>query len=284
MTNTYEQHIRDTVYGTLLHLNFLNESEFSIQEIRDIFGINNTKQLNEDAQSDIDTEVYAQGIITDLMKEFNKRIREFLTNNKPFNPIFEIEGIKFGFQQFDQERFSSLPENQEVFILCDLLHLWTFQNIKYIKHEIIHCLDARRVKDKNAIKSTLDKKGMEYYTAPFEYNALSHEFFQEILENIIEDCEKQGINPRDYFSNKRALANFISATMTAVCENLNDEYHTFLASLPENMQRRIFNRAYAILEKELFESIKDITVACNESNSKIFMENLIESILSKGEK
>lgn len=280
--NTYEQHIRDTVYGTLLKLNFLDESVFSIEDIRNILGLNNNIVLTEDAQKDIDTELYAQNIVLELMKEYNKRIHDALISNKPLNLIFDIEGIKFGFQQSDKKRYSSLPEKQEVFILDDLLNIWNSNNIKAIKHEVIHCLDVRRVKDKKAISNSNGKIGSEYYTAPLEYNAFSHELFQEVLERMIDYCNKKGINPREYFSDEKILANFISNTLTLISDDPNDIYHTFLSSLSEDKQRRFFNRIYGIAKKTFIEHVQDITIACNEGYKNIFMENLIESILTKG--
>lgn len=280
---SFEYNIRNTVYGTLLNFNFLNESEFSIEEIRKVLGLKESVSLSEDAQSDIDTELYAQHILKELMKEYNARLQDVLKNGNSYNPVFNIEDIHFVIKYANDFNFASLPEKQMVSILGDLSKLWTSMNIKSIKHEIIHCLDARRVKDKKAINYSASKQGMEYYTSPLEYNAFSHELFQEILERILDDCKRNNINPRDYFSSSKVLAEFISKTMTTICKDPNDEYHTFLSSLPEDMQRRVFNRMYALAKKELLENIADITHACNDVNRDIFMESLIESIL-KGNK
>lgn len=246
----YLNYVKNFLYTRI----FLEVKNFSDKEIREYLHINNS--LKENAKSDIDQYMKAQNILNRLATEYFERIKNiYLGVGKP-NLTFDIDNIKFVFNQGNNS-YKTTSDGKTIYITTDIINPFGINNSISILHEIIHCLDIKRLKDKGSVNNNVNKVGIEYYTAPLENNAYINELFMYVLQNLINIATKDGKKPEDVFKDERFLAKMISSMLTEISDKKGAPYHDYLSILPEKMQRRVFDRLYNFMKKQFLESYRE---------------------------
>ena len=262
----------------VLGYNFIKADDFSINEIKETLGIKN-KQLKENAETDYTKYMQAQNILVKLAKEYEKRLRDFIEGkNKTFDKTFNIEGIKFEIYDKklnnDELSYTADPKNKKVIIFTDLYKLFNSDSFSACLHEVIHCLDYDDLKDKNNINKFANSSGIEYFTSPLEYNAITNELFLKAVNIICNYAKMNGTEPETLVKDKKLLAKILSRILTDICTH-DDTYRDFLTCQPENKLRHIFNRLYGFVERALKENCIEFLERLTDLRLQVLFESIL---------
>nr|DAP54551.1 MAG TPA: hypothetical protein [Caudoviricetes sp.] len=269
---------KNKALSIILSYNFIKADDFSINEIKETLGIEN-KQLKENDKTDYIKYMKAQNILVKLAKEYEKRLRDFIEGkNKIFNKTFNIDDIKF--EIYDKKlnnnelSYTADPKNQKVIIFTDLYKLFNSDSFSACLHEVIHCLNYDDLKDKNSINKFANSSGIEYFTSPLEYNAITNELFLKAINIICNYAKMNGTEPEILVKDKKLLAKILSKMLTDIC-TYDNTYKDFLTCQPENKLRHIFNRLYGFVERALKENCIEFLEKLTDLRLQILFESIL---------